>query len=199
MHGMSKTRFYKIFYGIKRRCTEESFHSSKYYVEKGIKNEWATFDEFSKDMVDSYLRHVQEFGEKQTTIDRIDSNGNYCKENCRWATYKQQGCNFSNNVNVTLGGLTKHLSQWCEDLGLKKPTIFSRVNKMGMSPLEALSFYKNMPVNNYTICPDCGVTRNITLAPGCPVCFDPFIKKKRPTLKIKRNDYKRGQDKKIKK
>ena len=44
-------------------------------------------------MYESYLEHIKKFGKKNTTIDRIDNDGNYCKENCHWATAKEQSLN----------------------------------------------------------------------------------------------------------
>jgi hypothetical protein len=92
-HGMSRTKFYKAYWGMEQRCGNP--HNFKYnlYGGRGIKLLWESFEEFRDDMYESYLEHVTEFGEKQTTIDRIDSDGNYCKENCRWATYKVQNNN----------------------------------------------------------------------------------------------------------
>lgn len=89
-HGMFGTRFYNIYFGIVSRCNGKNIINKKWYSEKGIKCEWNKFEDFRDDMYQSYLDHVKEFGEKQTTIDRINSDGNYCKDNCRWATYKEQ-------------------------------------------------------------------------------------------------------------
>ena len=90
-HGMYGTRFYKIYHGIKARCENKNIGKSyKWYGGKGIKILWKTFEEFRDDMYPSYLEHIKKFGEKQTTIDRIDSSKNYYKKNCRWATYKEQ-------------------------------------------------------------------------------------------------------------
>jgi len=89
-HGMFGTRFYNIYYGLRMRCSKNSVSNSKYYSDKGVKCLWKTFMDFKNDMYESYLEHEKEFGTKQTTVDRIDSSKHYCKENCVWATYKEQ-------------------------------------------------------------------------------------------------------------
>ena len=73
------------------RCNPNSDFAKKWY--KWIKCEWETFEQFRDDMYESYIDHVNKYWEKQTTIDRIDSNWNYCKENCRWATCTEQNKN----------------------------------------------------------------------------------------------------------
>lgn len=75
------------------RCKYKSNASYKNYGWRWIVCEWKTFEEFKDDMYESYLEHVKKFWEKQTTIDRIDANWNYCKDNCRWATYSEQNRN----------------------------------------------------------------------------------------------------------
>jgi len=95
-----RKRFYVIRLWMKWRCTRKSDSWYLSYWWKWIKIEWYSFQEFRDDMYESYLEHVKKFWEKETTIDRIDNNFNYCKENCRRATYKEQANNKRNNIII---------------------------------------------------------------------------------------------------
>jgi len=87
-HGMSKTRFYKNYHGMLQRCYNPKPWWYKDYGGRGIRvcERWHDFNNYKEDMYDSYQIHVQEHGMENTFIDRIDYNGNFCKENCYWAT-----------------------------------------------------------------------------------------------------------------
>jgi hypothetical protein len=80
---------------MKRRCYDKSRDAYPWYGGKGIKvaTEWHDFMKFKEDMFEEYKKHVESHGEKQTTLDRLDSAKDYSKENCRWATLQVQGIN----------------------------------------------------------------------------------------------------------
>lgn len=128
-HRMFGTRFYFCYFAIKQRCEDPKATSYPRYGAKGIKNLWNSFEEFRDDMYESYLEHVQEFGERQTTIDRIDSKGNYQKSNCRWATYLEQAQNKSNIHLVTYKGKTQTITNWAKEIGIRKELIANRLSR----------------------------------------------------------------------
>lgn len=84
---------FKRFESIKTRCRFPSSVSFKNYGGRGIKCLWSSYEEFKGDMYKSYLKHLRDFGNKDTTIERVDVNGHYCKDNCKWATWKEQSLN----------------------------------------------------------------------------------------------------------
>lgn len=92
-HGLRYSPIYKTWTTIKGRCYNTKNKDFKYYGNVGIKmsEEWySSFENFYNDMYQSYLEHCEKFGKKNTSLDRINPHGDYCKDNCRWATWKEQ-------------------------------------------------------------------------------------------------------------
>lgn len=95
IHGFASTRFYRIWKGMKNRCYNKNEPAYPRYGGRGIciTEQWHTFINFKRDMYDSYLLNSKKAGEENISIDRIDNNGDYCPENCRWTTIKIQNRN----------------------------------------------------------------------------------------------------------
>lgn len=132
-HGMCYSRFYKTYRGLMDRCLSPHMTSFEYYGGRGIKSVWMSFEEFKDDMHESYLEHCKKFGEKNTTIDRIDNNKNYCKENCRWATPKEQANNRRNNRTILFDGVEKTISTLAHEKGIKPNVLWQRIIKYNWS------------------------------------------------------------------
>lgn len=124
-HGSSRTRLYCIWLSMKHRCeTLRNGKAHKYYVERGIVvcKEWHDFSVFQKWAFENGYND-------NLTIDRIDNNGNYCPENCRWTDILTQANNKRNNVKVTYKNKTQTIAQWAREIGMKYTTLDVRLLK----------------------------------------------------------------------
>jgi hypothetical protein len=115
------------------RCLNPNNGSFARYGGRGITicDRWReSFENFYADMGPRPLRR---------TLERKDNNGPYCPENCAWATMAEQCANRRSNVKVTIGGVTKNLSQWAEESDLKYATLYNRIVVRGLDPVTALA------------------------------------------------------------
>ena len=78
----------------------------------------------------------------ELTLDRINVDGNYCPENCRWITNKEQQNNKRNNVLYTYNGETKTLAEWSESLGICYKTLQKRIIKWGVDKAFSTPLFK---------------------------------------------------------
>ena len=142
-HKMTGSRIYSIWQAMKSRCYYDKNKRFKYYGGRGIKvcdewkNSFISFYEWS--MKNGYDENAER---GQCTIDRIDVNGNYEPNNCRWATIKQQANNTRRNHFIEYNGKTQTVSQWANELGVEPDSIFNRLQK-GFTEEEALTLKFN--------------------------------------------------------
>lgn len=128
-HGKQSERLYKTWCGMKARTSNPNEKSYKDYGAKGVR----VCDEWKNSFESFYEWAVSNGYEETLTIDRIDVNGDYEPNNCRWATTKEQQRNKRNTVKYKMFGIEKPLLEWCEILNIKYGTPYSRLRK-GKNP-----------------------------------------------------------------
>ena len=131
-HAVGKrSRTYRCWASMLSRCNNSNFTQYSDYGGRGIcvAETWQDFATFLKDM-----------GEcpEGMTIDREDNNGNYCKENCRWATRIQQNRNRRDTPKLSYQGVTQSVPDWAEQLGVHRKTIYRRL-RSGLPVEQVLS------------------------------------------------------------
>lgn len=114
-HGLRHSRIYEIFVNMKTRCYNSNNPRYKNYGGRGIK----ICDEWLNDFMSFYNWAMANGYKDSLTIDRIDVNGNYEPNNCRWADWKTQQNNRNNNFVVEYNGIKHTLQEWSEILPIK--------------------------------------------------------------------------------
>ncbi len=133
-------RFYHIWSSMIGRCNNKNHQSYKHYGARGIKvsKDWLKYENFESDMYEDYVYRWEKYGfdRKMTSLDRIDNDKGYSKENCRWATQSEQ-CR--NKRPSRLGAvLPNSILQKCLQSGVKYETVRARI-KRGWEESRALS------------------------------------------------------------
>jgi hypothetical protein len=131
-HGKRKSKEYTAWDHMKRRCMNSSHPKYKNYGGRGITvcEAWLDFINFYRDMGDC--------PSPKHSLDRINNNGNYEPENCRWATFQQQQNNRRDNIIISFAGRTMTISEWSRFLKIPKSTLHRRI-KLGWSYVRTLT------------------------------------------------------------
>lgn len=133
-HGMKGTRTYKSWLDLRQRCND---CNDPDYGGRGISYdpEWVSFEAFLRDMGEA---------PEGMTIERRDVNGNYTRDNCRWATLQEQANNKRNNLLLTLNGETLTAAQWAARVAIPYKTILTRKGRLGWSDERTLTTPSNL-------------------------------------------------------
>lgn len=139
-HGLSSSRLYRIYNNIKSRCNKSYAKEYENYGGRGIKicDEWLGEDGF----VNFYNWAVTHGYSDELTIDRIDNDGNYEPENCRWVTHTIQNNNSRHANIVEYNGVNNSISEWARIKGISRGVLVKRL-RMGWPVDKAL----NTPVD----------------------------------------------------
>ena len=136
-HGLSNTRLYEIWSGIKKRCYNSNCKNYNNYGNRGIK----MCKEWKNDFMAFYNWAINNNYSDKLTLDRIDNNGNYEPSNCRWATKIQQANNTRKNKKVTFNNETHTISEWARIKNIKMNTLYMRIYRYKWSISKALSTF----------------------------------------------------------
>jgi hypothetical protein len=132
IHGKTKTREFRIWAQMRRRCENPNDSSFPRYGGRGIRvcDRWSTFEPFLSDMGTCPPNY---------SIDRINNDGNYEPLNCRWANVLEQQNNRRDNHLIEFRGNRMTLAQWERELGVPPDVLKQRINKCGWSIEKALT------------------------------------------------------------
>lgn len=134
-HGGKGTRLYSIWKAMKTRCYNPNFHAYPIYGGRGI----SVCDEWKSDFQKFRDWSLSNGYEDDLTIDRIDTNGDYRPDNCRWVTYKAQANNTRRNKIISYMGETGTIAEMCEKHRVDQHLVYDRITRLGWKAEKAMS------------------------------------------------------------
>lgn len=136
-HGSKNKRLYNIWMSMKRRCY---YPKSASYANYGARNITVCNDWLGEHGFENFCSWALNSGySEKLTLDRIDNYGNYCPENCRWASYTEQAYNRRNNVKYFYDGKNLSAREWSEITGISLGTLLNRFYNLNWSVERALT------------------------------------------------------------
>ena len=132
-HNLANTKLYKVWAVMKDRCLNSKNKSYNNYGGRGI----TVCEEWRNDFKVFYGWAMNNGYSDGLSIDRIDNNGNYEPNNCRWATKRQQQLNTRRNKLITYNGKTQTLTEWSDELNIRFNKLWSRLYKLKWSAEQA--------------------------------------------------------------
>lgn len=134
-HGSTKTRLYRIWQAMKERTGNYKNSGYKNYGQRGIKvcKEWIeSFENFKKWVLDNGYQD-------NLSIERKNVNGDYCPENCCWATTQEQNYNKTNTHYIEFNNKIQSMAEWAKEFNIPYYVLKGRINRYGWSIEDALT------------------------------------------------------------
>lgn len=137
-HKMYKTRLNSVWNSMKQRCNNSKNSQYYNYGGRGIKvcPEW---NDKNNGFVNFYNWAIKNGYKEGLSIDRINNNGNYEPNNCRWTTIQEQSNNRRTNRYITYNKETHTIAEWSKIVNINRYTLYDRINKSNMSIEKALT------------------------------------------------------------
>ena len=131
-HGDTDSRLYNVWSAIKRRCYKDYEPKFSRYGGRGIKmcDEWRDdYTAFMEWSLANGYRYDMQRGE--CTLDRINNDGDYSPDNCRWVSLKKQANNRATNRYITFNGETHTIAEWADIVHIPYERLYQRITKYG--------------------------------------------------------------------
>ena len=155
-HGLSSTKLYKIWKSMRARCNRPTDKAYYQYGGRGIKvcPEWNNLKDgfinfYNWAHANGYSDYYETHNDKYISIDRIDVDGNYCPENCRWVNNYVQSNNRTSNIYFQLDRYVFTLTIWSRILNINRATMHDRLNELKWSLKDSVLTIPNKPCGTY--------------------------------------------------
>lgn len=146
-HGMTRTKIYQTWLNMRNRCNRPGSRCWENYGGRGI----SVCQEWQKSFVSFYEWALNSGYKDELSLDRIDVNGNYSPENCRWITNAEQQRNKSNSIHVSYNGQDRGLRELCLEIGFPYKTAHRRYTNAKAKGREITNEYLFAPIQKEKI------------------------------------------------